>query len=141
MLDFSPAFFKQRSTLNFNIIPFVFHRIMQGSVNPACDNINFSTIIDPCIPASFINLGSFGDIIMIRIFIKVIQSIYNIIFRIIFKFTGQITVEMDPIFTLKEEYAYADQICNEFIVIRMIQLRKLFFVFLPLSDDFFHQMI
>ena len=89
---------------------------------------------------SLVRFGPFRDIIVVRILIKVIQAIVNVLVGIIFKATGNVIMEIYPILPVQKENTNTYQIGNILIKVCMIQRPELFGGFLFLADHFLQKM-
>ena len=78
VVHFTPAFLEQRSSLNFNIVAFVLDDVMQGTVNTVGNDFNLRTIINLAITCPLIRFRTFGNIIVVRIFIKVVETVPDV---------------------------------------------------------------
>ena len=76
---------------------------MQGAVDAGGDDVDFRAVIDLAVAGSLVGLGPFGDVIMIGIVVKIVQTVMNILIGIIFKAAGDIFMEMDPILPVQEK--------------------------------------
>ena len=108
MVNFAPAFLKQRSSLDLYIIPFIFDDIVQRTVNAIGFDINKIFIVNAGITISPIYLRTLRNVAMKRIFVKISPSVFDINIRIIFKYCGNIFVEIDPVFPVEEKDADAE---------------------------------
>ena len=77
---------------------------------------------------------------MIDVVIKILNSIFNILLRFIFKHTGQIIVEIHPIFPVQEKHPNPNQIRNKLVVVRPVQAGEFPHVFSPFPDDLLQKM-
>ena len=105
------------------------------------DDFQFLAGINLAVAGPLVGFGPFGNIVMVRIFIKVPETIPDILIRIVLKPTGDVAVEMDPVFPIQEEHADADEIRHILVVVGMIQMGKLFRIFFTFADDFLQKMV
>ena len=97
VIDFAPAFLEQGSALDLYIIPLVFDGIVQRTVDAGGDNVDLVAVIDLGITGALVRFGTFCNVVMIRIIIKVIQPVIDILVGMILKPACNIAVEVNPI--------------------------------------------
>ena len=88
MIHFAPAFLKQGSALDFDILPLVLHNVVQRAVNAVGNNLDIRTVVDLAVAGPFIGTGTFCQIIVVRILVKICQTVLDIQRGIIFKLAG-----------------------------------------------------
>ena len=72
VVNFTPAFLEQRSTLDFNILTLILDNIMQGTVDTIGNNLDLIAVINLAVTGSLVGSGTFRQIRMIGIFIKIL---------------------------------------------------------------------
>ena len=78
MIHFSPAFLKQGSALDFDILPLVLDNIVERTVDAVGNDFNLFTVIYFAVTCSLIGSGTLCHIIVVRIIIKILKTILNI---------------------------------------------------------------
>ena len=140
MIDLAPAFFKQSSSLDFHVIALIFDDIVKRSVNTIRFDVDEFFIVDTGITGTTVHLRPLRNVIVLRIIIKIQDTVFDIVCRIIFKHRRNVIVKIDPILTVKEKHPDSYQICHVFIVILPVDILVLIRLFALFSDDLLQQM-
>ena len=72
VVNLPPAFLEQGSALNFNILPLILDNIMQGSVDTIGNDLDLVSVINLAVAGTLVGSGTFRQIIMVGIFIKIL---------------------------------------------------------------------
>ena len=140
MIDLTPPLFKQGSSLDLHIVAPVFDNIMKRPVNSIRFNVDQLFIVNPGISVSPVNLWPFGNVKMLRILVKIPDTILYIVLRIIFKHRCNIIMKINPVLPVQKKYADSDQIGNILVIISPVNMIKSPRVLAALADDLFQQM-
>ena len=117
---------------DFHIISLIFDDIVEGAVYTVGLNLNQILIINPGVPVPAVDLWPFHDVIMPGVLIKILYAVHHIEIRIIFKYTGYIFMEMNPILPVKEKHTDANQVRDILMVIAPAYILKPFKMFVAL---------
>ena len=140
MVNLTPPFLKERSSLNLHIMPFIFDNIVQRTVNSPGTDLDQLIIVNSTVSRPLIHFWPLCNIIVIRILIKIFQTIFHILGRIIFKHRRDILMKMNPVLTVEEEHADTDQIRKIFVKIPAVDPVKLLKIFSSFPDDLLQKM-
>lgn len=84
---------------------------------------------------STVYLWTLCNIAVGRIFVKIPASVFYVDTWIIFKYSGNIFVEVDPVFPVQEEYTDTDQVGHVFVIIAPVQIFEFLRIFFSFSYD------
>ena len=85
VVDLAPAFLEQGSALDLYIISLVLDGIVQRPVDTGGDDLDLTAVIDFGIACTLVGFGPFRNIKMVRVAVKIVETVVNILTGIILK--------------------------------------------------------
>ena len=140
MVNLAPALLEQGSSLDFHVVAFILDDVVQRTVNAVGLDVDELLIVNAGITSPAVYLRALRNVIVIRVVIKIQQTVFNVVCRVILKHRRNIIVEVNPIFTIQEEHADSDQIGHILVVILPVDVFVLVWLLTLFADDLLQQM-